>query len=128
MFIDQLLDQIKSLEEGVLAVKKSSSQPFSFFRESFEKTQKIAGLLHDFESMQIDDLRSQMERLVQFLSDRDSGVVNEPGENRVEAIGEPGVEENRVEAIGEPGVVEERVEISGASGVEENRVEEGGEE
>src|SRR5690554_5492902 len=69
IYIEKLLSEIKSLEESVLIIKKSDSMPFSFFRESFEKTQEISNLLHKLEFMQVDDMKNQMEKLVFFLSE-----------------------------------------------------------
>lgn len=68
VYIDQLLRDLKALEERVSAIKDSDSLPFSFFRESFDKTQEISRTLHQLEFMQIDDMRREMERLVHFLS------------------------------------------------------------
>lgn len=71
-YINQLLSDIKSLEERLLAVKDNDAVPFSFFRESFNKTQEIMRLLHELEILQIDDMKRQMERLVLFLSESES--------------------------------------------------------
>jgi len=67
--IDQLLNDLRSLEERIRAIRQSEALPFSFFRESFEKTQEVSRLLHELELMQIDDMKHQMERLVVFLSE-----------------------------------------------------------
>ena len=67
--IDKLLSELKSLENSVLEIKNSDSMPFSFFRESFERTQEISQLLHKLEFMQVDDMKNQMEKLVFFLSE-----------------------------------------------------------
>jgi len=71
-YIDQLLSDLKTLEERVLSVRSSGALPFSFFSESFDKTQKIARLLHEMQLMQIDDMKQQMERLVMFLSESET--------------------------------------------------------
>ena len=68
-YIDKLLSELKSLENSVLEIKNSDSMPFSFFRESFERTQEISQLLHKLEFMQVDDMKNQMEKLVFFLSE-----------------------------------------------------------
>lgn len=70
-YIERLLSEIKSLQESVLEVNNSGILPFSFFKESFNKTQKITEILHDLEFMQVDDLKSQMERLVVVLSEKE---------------------------------------------------------
>jgi hypothetical protein len=71
-YIDQLLSDLKMLEERVLSVRSSGALPFSFFSESFDKTQKIARLLHEIQLIQIDDMKQQMERLVMFLSESET--------------------------------------------------------
>ncbi len=71
-YLDRLLNNIRSLEERVLAVKNSDSLPFSFFSDSFHKTQEISQLLHELELLQIEEMKHQMERLVMFLSEAES--------------------------------------------------------
>lgn len=81
VYIDQLLRNLRALEERVLAVRENDSLPFSFFRESFDKTQEISRTLHQLEFMQIDDMRQEMERLVHVLSEvenREPERVSEP--------------------------------------------------
>ena len=78
IFLDKLLSETKSLKDSVLEIKNSDSMPFSFFRESFERTQEISNLLHKLEFMQIDDMKRQMEKLVFFLSESEKkGKVQE---------------------------------------------------
>ena len=78
IFLDKLLSEIKSLKDSVLEIKNSDSMPFSFFRESFERTQEISNLLHKLEFLQIDDMKRQMEKLVFFLSESEKkGKVQE---------------------------------------------------
>lgn len=71
-YFDQLLNGLRSLEESVLTISQSEALPFSFFRESFEKTQEVSRLLHELELIQIDDMKHQMERLVVFLSENEN--------------------------------------------------------
>ncbi|NLD24214.1 MAG: hypothetical protein GX670_08300, partial [Bacteroidales bacterium] len=73
-YIERLIIEIKSLEESVHVIKNSDSMPFSFFRESFEKTQEISHLLHKLEFMQVDDMKNQMEKLVFFLSESEKNA------------------------------------------------------
>ncbi len=68
-YIDSLLSEIQLLELKVANLKKSQHVPFSFFKESFKRTQEITRLLHELEFVQIEDMKGQMERLVQFLSE-----------------------------------------------------------
>lgn len=69
IYIDKLLSELESLSDSVHEIKNSDSMPFSFFRESFERTQQISHLLHKLEFMQVDDMKNQMEKLVFFLSE-----------------------------------------------------------
>lgn len=71
-YIDQLLSNLKTLEESVVAVKNNDAVPFSFFSESFNKTQQITRLLHEMQMMQIEGMKYKMERLVMFLSESES--------------------------------------------------------
>jgi|GEM_PF-365132 hypothetical protein len=73
-YIGQLLSELKSLEERVLAVKNNDALPFSFFSELFDRTQRITRLLHELEFLQIDEMKGQMERLVLFLSESESRI------------------------------------------------------
>jgi hypothetical protein len=68
-YIDRLLQELKALESRVLTIKNEDTVPFSFFRESFDKTQRIMRLFHEMETLQIEDMKHQMERLVSFLSE-----------------------------------------------------------
>ncbi|MGI6572121.1 MAG: hypothetical protein ACOX19_01560 [Fermentimonas sp.] len=71
-YIDQLLDSLNGLIERVSAAKRNDALPFSFFRESFDTLQEVSRTLHQLEFMQIDEMRGQMERLVNFLSETGS--------------------------------------------------------
>lgn len=79
-YIDQLLSDLKLLEERILSVKESDTLPFSFFSASFDRIEKISRSLHELELMQIGEMKEQMERLVKFLSESDvrSNAVKEP--------------------------------------------------
>ena len=89
-YIDQLLNDLRLLEERVSVVKRNDSLPFSFFRESFDKIQEIAKTLHLLEFMQIDEMREQMERIVNVLSETESKLT----EANVKVNVEPKVESN----------------------------------
>ena len=67
--LDQILNELRLLEKAVLDVKNSDSLPFSFFKESFNRTQEITRLLHKLEFMQVDEMKDQIKRLVSFLSE-----------------------------------------------------------
>ena len=78
IYLDKLLSELKYLEESILEIRKSDSMPFSFFRETFKRTQEISHLLHKLEFMQVDDMKNQMEKLVFFLSESEKkGKVQE---------------------------------------------------
>lgn len=70
--IQLLLLEIQKLESKVANLKKNQSVSFSFFRESFKQTQEIHRLLHELEFIQIEDMKSQMEKLVHFLSESET--------------------------------------------------------
>ena len=90
-YIDQLLSDLKLLEERLLSVKESDTLPFSFFSASFDRIEKIARSLHELELMQIGEMKQQMERLVRFLSESDgkSSVIPEPEVQEEEKEVEP---------------------------------------
>lgn len=90
-YIDSLLKEIKLLESKVLQVGNENRLSFSFFKESFEITQKIKKILHELEFIQIENMKSQMEKLMTFLSEANS----ENGQNEKIAV-EP-KEDNVVE-------------------------------
>ena len=71
-YIDRLLQELNALENRILTIKNEDTVPFSFFRESFDKTQGIMRLLHEMEILQVDDMKRQMERLVLFLSESEN--------------------------------------------------------
>ena len=71
-YIESLLSEIQQLESKVINLKENQKVPFSFFKESFKQTQKIAHLLHELEFVQIEDMKGQMEKLVHFLSDSEN--------------------------------------------------------
>lgn len=71
LYIERLLNEIKTLHESVEEVKNSGTLPFSFFKESFNNTREINDLLHQLEFIQVEDLKSQMECLVSVLADKD---------------------------------------------------------
>ncbi|MCE5206110.1 MAG: hypothetical protein LLF80_08430 [Porphyromonadaceae bacterium] len=68
-YFNRLLNEIRSLEQRLLSLRNSGALPFSFFSESFNKTQEISRLLHELEFLQIDEMKQQMGQLVQFLSE-----------------------------------------------------------
>ena len=70
-YIDQLLNDLKLLEERLLSVRESDTLPFSFFSASFDRIEKISRSLHELELMQIGEMKTQMERLICFLSESD---------------------------------------------------------
>src|SRR5690554_6827316 len=71
-YIESLLSEIQQLQLKVEKLKENQNVSFSFFKESFQRTQVINRLLHELEFVQIEDMKSQMEKLVQFLSESES--------------------------------------------------------
>ena len=67
-YIQSLLSELQYLESKVVGLKENQTVSFSFFKEAFKHTQEITRLLHNLEFVQIEDMKSQMEKLVQFLS------------------------------------------------------------
>ena len=71
-YIQLLLTEIQSLESKVANLTENQNVSFSFFKESFKQTQEISRLLHELEFAQIEDMKSQMGKLVQFLSESET--------------------------------------------------------
>lgn len=125
-YIDQLLSDLKLLEERLLSVKESDTLPFSFFSASFDRIEKISRSLHELELMQIGEMKQQMERLVRFLSESDgkNNAVSEPevdekeketesdilqGELKHSTQLEPSEQENHLNRVDQPEYPEELV-------------------
>ncbi len=107
-YIDNLLANIKNLEEKFLAVKDEDAIPFSFFREAYNRTETIMRLLHELENLQIDEMRAQMEKLILFLSEvennkktiekaAETGAIREVSEEETKAAQTKEVEKQEVE-------------------------------
>ncbi len=71
-YIESLLTEIQQLEKRVANLNENQKVPFSFFKESFKRTQEISRLLHELEFVQIEDMKEQMEKLVLFLSEAEN--------------------------------------------------------
>ncbi len=71
-YIESLLSEIKELESVVESLKQNNKVPFSFFKESFKRTQEISRLLHQLEFVQIEEMRGEMEKLVIYLSEAET--------------------------------------------------------
>lgn len=74
-YIELLHNEVQKLETKVAKLKDSQNVSFSFFRESFKQTQEIMRLLHELEFVQVEDMKSQMEKLVNFLSETETPLV-----------------------------------------------------
>lgn len=85
-YIDSLLSEIELLSTKVETLKESKRVPFSFFKASFKRTQEISRLLHELEFVQIEEMRGEMEKLVQYLSDAEK--TKKEDEAKVQAIAE----------------------------------------
>lgn len=99
-YIESLLTEIKLLASKVEELKENNRVPFSFFKESFKRTQEITRLLHELEFVQIEEMKGQMEKLMQFLSDAEN--------SKKEAIVETVVAVNEVDKTEESSVGEEQ--------------------
>lgn len=77
-YIQSLLTEIQQLESKVANLKDNQAVSFSFFKESFKRTQEIMRLLHELEFVQVEDMKGQMEKLVQFLSEVESVKEDAP--------------------------------------------------
>lgn len=73
-YIELLHNEIRKLESKVANLKDNQNVSFSFFRESFKQTQEIMRLLHELEFVQVEDMKSQMEKLVHFLSETETSA------------------------------------------------------
>ncbi|MDD2512080.1 MAG: hypothetical protein PHH64_05110 [Proteiniphilum sp.] len=69
-YLDQLLGALRQLEEEVRFAREKDALSFSFFNDSFDRMQHISRLLHQLQSMQIDEMKHQMEHLVALLSEQ----------------------------------------------------------
>ena len=98
-YIDSLLQELNALEKRVLTIKNENTAPFSFFRESFDKTQKIMRLLHEMEVLQVDDMKHQMERLVSFLSESETRKSEEKKAKEAAVIEESTARATEVEEV-----------------------------
>lgn len=74
-YIELLHNEVQKLETKVAKLKDSQNVSFSFFRESFKQTQEIMRLLHELEFVQVEDMKSQMEKLVHFLSETETPLA-----------------------------------------------------
>lgn len=84
--IENLLLDIKKLEELVYDVRDVETFPTSFFENSFKITHGLFCGLHDLERLQLDKLKRQAEEH-QRLMDRlltSKQVINEPQEDQTE--------------------------------------------
>ena len=85
-YIESLLSEIQQLESKVANLKENKSVSFSFFKESFKRTQEISRLLHELEFVQIEDMKAQMEKLMQFLSESESAKAEAKTETETSPI------------------------------------------
>ncbi len=71
-YITKLLAVIDNLHSKVSTAEQEDTLSFSFFKDSFNKSQEIMSLIHDLEMFHIEDMKRQMERLIVFLSENES--------------------------------------------------------
>jgi hypothetical protein len=96
--IDQLLSDLKLLEQRLLSVRESDTLPFSFFGLSFDRMENISRSLHELELMQIGEMKEQMERLVRYLSEQpqQTALPVETERESMEKIIFPGYRDPRI--------------------------------
>ncbi len=123
--MEQLLHAVRQLEEKVSRAYENETISFSFFNESFDRLQHISRLLQQLQSMQIDELKQQMQRLVDVLSER-----REPETKEVDAVEtrEEKVSPERVERVELPGYrnprLNESIHANDAKPVQERKLKE----
>lgn len=118
-YIEVLESEIQQLALQVANLKEGKKVPFSFFKDSFSRTQEITRLLHELEFMQIEDMRGQMEKLVQYLSYAENSkkeVTTEPVEPK-EAI--DGIDKTEVASNKEEQKITESEDKTGVTDSEE---------
>lgn len=69
-YMDQLLHAVQQLDEKVGTAEQDDTLSFSFFNESFDQLGQITSLLHRLQSLQINDMKEQMQKLLLLLSER----------------------------------------------------------
>lgn len=69
-YMDQLLHAVRQLDEKVGTAEQDDTLSFSFFNESFDQLGQITSLLHRLQSLQINDMKEQMQKLLLLLSER----------------------------------------------------------
>lgn len=125
-YINDLLDNIKRLEERVTASKDTDAIPFSFFREAFDRTENIMRALHELENLQIEEMKNQMEKLVKFLSEAENKASTVAAATLVP--GQPVVEEELPAEPAVPAVEvpeEKKEQPEEIPGVQRNKYAEG---
>ena len=75
--MNQLLHAVRQLEGMVAPASEKETLSFSFFNDAFEQMQQINGLLQRLQSMQIDEMKQQMEKLLVVLAEQSEPVVTE---------------------------------------------------
>lgn len=68
--IEELLNQIKSLEMSVLAIKEKDALSFSFLHDAFNKAQKLTQYIHDLEVVQVNAMKQETEKILTLLSEK----------------------------------------------------------
>ncbi len=123
--MEQLLHAVRQLEEKVSRACENETVSFSFFNESFDRLQHISRLLQQLQSMQIDELKQQMQRLVDVLSER---TVPETKEADAVETREEKVSPERKERVELPGYrnprLNESIHANDSKAVQESTLKE----
>lgn len=108
-YLDRLLRELRLLEEKVDAARENETLSFSFFNDAFDRMQHISRLLQQLQSIQIEEMKGQMERLVAILSEKSEPVLiarPQSGKNEAEQPNEviqQNVEERSMDRVMLPG-------------------------
>ena len=70
-YIQTLLEATKSLENRILQIQNEDVVSFSFLHEAFEYVENIQRTLHSLEFIQIEDMKNQMNRLIDICSKKE---------------------------------------------------------
>lgn len=99
-YIDSLLNETRKMEALILKVQENQKVPFSFFKSSFSHLQEMSYLLHELEFVQIEDMKLQMEKLLQLLTESESKKEKMPPvatENKTTSVDEIEPQSNKEE-------------------------------
>ncbi len=101
-YIKTLLETTKSLENRILQIQNEEAVSFSFLHDAFEYTENIQRTLHSLEFIQIEDMKNQMNKLIDICSKKE--LLNTASNNISDVKDEP-VSENSSSNVNSKGNV-----------------------